>query len=313
MLLMDAIARAAGIGNLRYIFSDITERMQLTPRYLLDDNVVQASTEIGLSRPSVLREAMRHLRIPYPRLWVEWPETGRSTLRERLGVQTNDPLKPIPERLGFLLESDGRRGRVSWAWGLPPHPDYPVSVCISPYDACFDLDGDFPQDSDLVEAMGRASLSRLWQDNPVEAEALRSIWRTADHRPSVWGSRLLGSYTRDRQRFFLADVYGEYIGIWSIMLLLTAARPSVEYRTVDRTQLNRARSKRREPPLFNHITLHLSHRVVERRASSDHLRRSPRTHMVASHLKVRNGKHFIVSPYVRGSGSAVERHIKVTK
>jgi hypothetical protein len=135
MLLMDAISRAAGTGSLRYVFSDITERMQLTPRYLLDDSVVQASTEIGLSRPSVLREAMRHLRIPYPRLWVEWPETGRSTLRQRLAVKTNDPLKPIPERLGFLLESDGRRGRVSWAWALPPHPGYPVDVCLSPYDA----------------------------------------------------------------------------------------------------------------------------------------------------------------------------------
>jgi hypothetical protein len=311
MLLMDAISRAAGTGSLRYVFSDITERMQLTPRYLLDDSVVQASTEIGLSRPSVLREAMRHLRIPYPRLWVEWPETGRSTLRQRLAVKTNDPLKPIPERLGFLLESDGRRGRVSWAWALPPHPGYPVDVCLSPYDACFDLDGDIPQDSDLVEAMGRASLARMWQDDPAEAEAMRSIWRTADHRPSAWGSRLLDAYAQDRRRFFLADIYGEYLGIWSIMLLLTAARPSVEYRTVDRTVLNKARSKRREPPLFNHTTLHLNHRIIERRASSDYPRKSPRTHMVASHLRVRGDKHFIVSPYVRGSGPIVERHVRV--
>jgi hypothetical protein len=312
MLLMDAISRAAGIGSLRYVFSGITEKMQLTPRYLLDDHVVQASTEIGLGRPSVLREAMRHLRIPYPRLWVEWSETGRNALRKRLDIHVTDPLKPIPERLGFLLESDGRRGRVSWAWGLPPHPDYPVNApCVSPYDACFDLDADFPQDSDLVEAMARASLARMWEDNPVEAEALRSIWRTADHRPSEWGNRMLSAYTRDRQRFFLADVYGEYIGIWSIMLLLTAARPSVEYRTVDRTTLNKARGKRREPPLFSHTTLHLNHRVVERRASANYPRKSPRTHMVASHLRVRNGKHFIVSPYVRGSGRIVERHVRV--
>lgn len=121
----------------------------------------------------------------------------------------------------------------------------------------------------------------------------------------------------DKERFFLSDIYGEYIGIWAILLLLTASRPTVEYKQVSQTKINKARIKKRAAPLFDHIevTMNISHRAVTQRQGQPlgHVRKSPRIHVVSSYLARRGDKHWLVNSYVRGSGDAVERHIKVTK
>jgi hypothetical protein len=304
------------------IFPDLRDRMRLAPRYLLDDHVLRSSAELGLGRPSVFREAMRHLVIPYPRLWVEWHETSRDLLRRRLHEdRVTDPLKPIPIRLGFLLtcdpESGGRRGCVTWVWESPHASKLLHVPDISPYEVRFDLDARIEQPRDLVEGLGRAKLAQLWTDNAVQSEALRDIWRTAEHVPSKWGQGWLNSLTADQQRFLLADVYGEYIEIWALMLLLTSSRPTVEYRQVDLSRLNKARAKKRETPLLDHttVTMHTSHRMIGERRSVPLGRRraSPRLHMVSSYLGRRGDKHWLVSPYQRGSGTAVERHVRVTR
>ena len=304
------------------IFPDMRERMRLAPRYLLDDHVLRSSTELGLGRPSVFREAMRHLVIPYPRLWVEWQETSRDLLRRRLHEDVKaHPLKPIPIRLGFLLqcdpESGGRRGVVNWVWESP-HASKRLNIPdISPYDVRFDLDAVIEQPPQLVEGLARAKLAQLWADNPVQAEALRDIWRTGEHVPSRWGQKWVSSLTPDQRHFLLADVYGEYIEIWAILLLLTASRPTVEYRQVDLSRLNKARAKRRETPLLDHttVTMHLNHRSIMegRRMPLSQLRKSPRIHLVSGYLARRGDKHWLVSPYQRGSGETVERHVRVTR
>jgi hypothetical protein len=262
----------------------------------------------------VFRDAMRHIRLPCPRLWVEWPEVYRERLRREL-QDVPDPSKPVPERLGFLIESDGRKGTVTWAWQNPPLKDLPNPPNISPFDVQFDLDAQIPQEFGLLEGLKNATLGQLWRDNPVQLEALCDIWRTSRHVPSVWGSRWLRRLGKDGERYFLSDVYGEYIGIWAIVLLLTASRPTVEYKEVSREKINKARTKKRAMPLFGHIevTMHLNHRVVApvQRGSSG--RRSPRLHIVSGYLARRGDKHWLISPYQRGSGDAVERHVKVTK
>jgi hypothetical protein len=127
MYLMDEIAATAfrvtpddWAEPILRIFPELVERMRATPRFLLDEHVIRAAIELSLGRPTVFREAMRHLRVPHKRLWVEWQETSRDTLRRRLQEDKRppDPLKPIPERLGFLVEAEpgGRRGVVTWAW-----------------------------------------------------------------------------------------------------------------------------------------------------------------------------------------------------
>ena len=89
-LMDDVAATAAAVASARVgggegalgIFTDLDRRMRLCPRFLLDEHVVRSSIELSLGRPTVFREAMRHIRLPYERLFVEWPEAYRERLRQ---------------------------------------------------------------------------------------------------------------------------------------------------------------------------------------------------------------------------------------
>lgn len=323
-LMDDVAATAAAVTSARdkappalSIFTDLDRRMRLCPRFLLDEHVVRSAIELSLGRPTVFREAMRHIRLPYERLWCEWEEKHRERLRQDFLDYVPDPLKPVPNRIGFLIEGRGRKGVVTWLWQNPPLSGLPNPPNVSPFDVQFDLDACIPQEFGLLEGLKAATLGRLWQDNPVQLEALFDIWRTARHAPSTWGRQWLSDWGGDKERFFLSDIYGEYIGIWAILLLLTASRPTVEYKQVSQTKINKARIKKRAAPLFDHIevTMNISHRAVTQRQGQPlgHVRKSPRIHVVSSYLARRGDKHWLVNSYVRGSGDAVERHIKVTK
>jgi hypothetical protein len=159
------------------------------------------------------------------------------------------------------------------------------------------------------------NLARLWQDNEVQYAAFQSIWRTAYHAPSAWGEGFLRGRPQEFVANCVADVYGEYIMVWSIMMLLTASRPIVDYRHVDPVRLNKARRRRDEVPLYSHtqVTLHLdkhSGRLLPR-APLGYTRKSPRVHLVSSYLARRGDKHWIVQPYWRGQGETISRHIHV--
>jgi len=335
MYLMDSMADAAFLvrtaGNnmrndpLLSIFPKMEERLKGTPRFLLDENAIHTAVELTLGRPKVLLDAMRHLRIPYPALWVEWPEVGRTKLRETFGDQGYvGPDRPLPQRLGFFVDcadNSGRKGQVTWVWTSPAHEllsgDFPNVGAVS---AFFDLDGRIDQPSDRIAGFLRGNLAKLWMDHPVQLEALFDIWRTAEHALSEWGLEYCSILQRqgvlERQLPHMwADVYGEYIIIWAVLLLLTSSRKAVEYRPVDRSKVNKLRAKRRQAMLFDHtqVVMYLGQHTVQgqRRQPLSYARKSPRIHYVSSYLARRGDLHWIVAPYIRGSGEWVSRHIRV--
>jgi hypothetical protein len=323
LYLMDSIAQvatAAPAGDpILDIYADLRDRMTGAPRFLLDNAAIHASVEIGLGRPKVLLEALEHVQVPYPVMWVEWAEAGREKLRTLVGAVDPVPGRPIPDRLGFLLECDkgGRKGVATWAWTSPGN-DVPNIAPISPF---FDLDASIKQPPDRRTGILTGNLGQMWRDNPVQLEALYAIWRTAKHQPSKWGLKYFSMLAtkvgniEERIDHNFADVYGEYIEIWTIILLLTSSRQAVEYRQMDRAKINKARTKRRETPLLDHteVVMHLSNRVAKEapHAPLGYARKSPRIHMVSRYLARRGDKHWLVEPYMRGSGSPVPRHVQV--
>lgn len=151
-----------------------------------------------------------------------------------------------------------------------------------------------------------------------------SIWQTAQHRPSPWGVRYFdtiaagGGNVGDVLDLAYSDVYGEYLGALSLVLLLTASRPTVDYHPVSRAKLNRARARRREPQLLDHtqVVMHVNdHRLGPGapRAPLGHARKSPRIHLVSRYLARRGTRHWLVEPYVRGGGTPIERHVHVRR
>lgn len=337
MYLMDSVAQtAAAVAKmarpdpLTDIFPDLVRRLAGAPRFLFDDAATRTVVELTLGRPKVLREAMAHLVIPYPRLWVEWPEAARDALRRRFTVDAHEkPGRPIPDRIGFLLEGEddrdwnGRHGRVTWLWAgrTVPVPN------VGAIEARFDLDASFPTaGKGFFPAAGKGHISgdvsamtnnlwRYWGDNPRQRDALGSIWATAEHLPSRWGAHYLRGLDAWQVANCLADVFGEYITVWSCLMLLTASRPIVALQHVDPVKLNKRRRRKGETPLLSHtrVSLHLGPQTVRPvvRAALGYSRKSPRVHLVSSYLARRGAKHWIVSPYLRGVGETIHRVVQV--
>jgi hypothetical protein len=299
------------------IYPLLAEKLKGTPRFLLDDNAIHTAAELTLGRPKVLLEAMGYIRVPYPAMWIEWSESGRANLRAKFPDHSRYelPERPIPKRVGFLLETeDGRKGQATWVWESPIEPpeiNVPNIGFISPY---FDLDTHFPLRGDRAAGIMAGNLAHLWSDNPIQLAALRGIWETAEHKPSPWGAHQIASHPYQINAAY-ADVVGEYIMIWSIMMLLTSSRKIIDLTPVELTRLNRARVKRNKPPLLDHtrVTIHLSNAERENRAYAPlgYARKSPRVHMVSRYLARRGNKHWIVEPYWRGSGETIARHVSV--
>src|SRR4051812_13385786 len=142
------------------VFPDLADRLQLAPRYLLDNATIHASVELTLGRPKILLEALNHLRVPYRALWCEWEEAGRHKLRETFNYGPEDPFRPLPTRLGFLIETapGGRAGQVTWVWN-GKDLDFPN---IAPISAFFDLDQRIKQPPERILAFLRGNLAQLW-------------------------------------------------------------------------------------------------------------------------------------------------------
>jgi len=311
------------------IFPALDEKLKGTPRFLLDEHAIHTAVELTLGRPKVLLEAMRHLVIPWPRLWIEWPESGRAKLRQEFGDQGyTGPDRPLPEKLGFLLEcttENRRQGMVMWAWTSPAHDlitgNWPNIAPISPY---FDLDARLEQPADKIEGFLRGNLARMWRDNPIQLEALFDIWRTTQHGPNDWGFEYLRMLERQVGEEALpahlanmwADVYGEWVIVPAILILLTSSRKVVDYHPVDRSKINKHRAKRKQALLYDHteVTMYLGERHVasgQRCQPLSYKRKSPRVHMVSSFLNRRGDKFWVVQPFMRGSGDVIHRQINV--
>jgi hypothetical protein len=328
MYLMDQIVKTAHMARKSIfsknivldIFPYMEEKLRGCPRFLFDENAIKTAVELTLGRPKVLFEAMKHLTIPYPVMWIEWPESGRQKLRETFEIDNYESTtRPLPIRLGFLLESDGRAGTAYWAWDnhFVRKDDCPNVCPISPF---FNLDKEFEQQS-IVEGFLYGNMSAIWRDNPVQHAALKDIWNTATHMPSEWGRHLLNlpspfehSQSR-RMEHFYADVYGEYIMIWSTLMLLTSSKKIVDYETVNMSRLNKARKQHDQAPKLDHtiVSLHINkeQHVHPTGIPLGFTRKSPRIHLVSSYLARRGTKHWVVQPYWRGEGEIISRYVKV--
>lgn len=322
MLLMDMVtlaahrAREADIANdptLR-LYCRLAEKLNpahgpIPPRYVLDKNATMIATELSLGRPKVLNDIVHRTIVPYSQMWVEWEDSARKILRERFRQhEMLDIIRPYPARMGFFIETDPknlRRGKVTWAWSAKDNAvDLPN---VSPVTAHFDLDADLGLDPQLRQHP--LTIAEPWRDNPEQYTALHKIWHTVRHHFEEQAYPFaLTQFDRD---LIYADVVGEYLMVFLVLLLLTSARKAVELRPVDLSRLNKARAKAKKTALLNHHIVHLYYgdrnqksTPVMARGPLGYSRKSPRVHLVSSYPAVRAGKPTIVMGHPRGYGSS---------
>lgn len=295
-------------------------------RFVLSDEVIGAAMHLLLSKPMSMTACVRALRIFAPCLWIEWLEAPRLAIRKELGI-TEPNGKDIPHRVGFLVRTDaeGRRGTVELAWHHALGDDQVPQVCPM----LMEFDFDRLDDESVVGSVAEGSdLLRRWAGHPGEIAALKMLDRTATEKWSALGRKSAESFAatltnlRPADRFrsvensIYDDLSGEFLNALAMILLLST-KNGTESRAEDRTKLNKARAKRGEPPLLDHVTAYLKLSKAERAAGIRHgdggVTGGRRPHMVRGHTVVRGRQIFWRRAHMRCLDSDVAAATKTIK
>ncbi len=342
MLLCDSIGRVAALAAtpeklglprsavlqstaLRSTFHHINECHKVLTqgtRYVLDRDVVTAATDVLLSRPSSIRDCLSILRVPWPVAWFEWLEEHRYTARSNLGL-VHDNGKEVPHRIGFLITADetGRRGEIQFFWShMEGEQPFPLPA-VSPLLMRFDFDDWADEGLKIPEELKKESnLYQKYASNPKEVEAIEQIDRTVSLKTSKHGAVFALSFAeesgsqREAEGAATAilenaknDLSGESLSVLAMLMLITSRNGTVGV-AEDRGKLNKARVKRGEPPLFDHVNLRLRLNAADRHAatqagrSGSGDRAAPRAHMVSGHFVNRKSVIYWRRAHMRGAG-----------
>jgi len=303
----------------------MAERIALGSRFVLGDDVIGAAVQALMSRPRSLRDCTSVLRVPWPAAFVEWREPARVEARRALGV-AHDNGEDVALRCGFLVEADaqGRAGTVRPCWSHREAGLAGLEVAsISPVFFRFDfgrIDAP-PRPGDTVvtpEERRDSDLFQRWSNSPADVAALEDMNR-AFAQVGMEDARRLAAAQAVRaaspvaaaQRMFdrmLADVAGEAMTFVAAIILLTSRNGTESVPGEDRSKLNRARARRGETPLQEHVVVHMrlsrSERHAEGGQASGHgTRASPRLHTVSGHPVCRGGSIFWRRAHTRGLAS----------
>lgn len=276
---------------------DIAADVTSTPlRYVLDDPVAASAAITALEDPDQLMRCIDLVRIPAPLLWLEWNERSRRMALSQLDLADHDDAHRTAGRAGLLVRSDhdGRRGEIAIAWeGEAPEPD------LSPFSIHFDLDGQ------LRAPMGAESHIRRVEIR--ENESLTQVLRLAQFRMSeAWQNCYSAACSSRRQleeviHKNLYMIAADFPALLAFLLMLQA-RNAVDRKYVSMARLNKARQRRHQPPLLDHVEVKSTIGGVRcvRQQGNGH-RADPRLHLVTGHLVRRGPAIFWRRSHLRGS------------
>lgn len=284
-------------------------------RHVLEDEVIAAATGVVLSRPSSMRDCLSALRIPWRATWIEWNEAARLSTRTALGiVQENQ--KARPHRLGMLVEADedGRRGTVRFAWSHATETEmgsHAPSVC--PLALTYDFEKATDPAAELPPNLREGSaMYALWSKSPAEVQALDEMNRCFGFQPTPEGAATVCAFDESGMGSLKAmldssrdDLDGEALSFVAVLMLLLA-RGAVQEEPQDRTKLNKARARKGEPPLNDHLSVRLRLSASERRTAAAERAEAGgaarRMHAVRGHFVNRQGNIFWRRAHTRGLG-----------
>jgi hypothetical protein len=100
------------------MFRRFAERLRSAVRFEIAPEVGAMAHAVKDSSAGRLKSAMQFCRLPFDLVWLEWLGPAAS-LGVSNGASPVDPLRPVPCRMGVLVESGAGRldaGMVSYAW-----------------------------------------------------------------------------------------------------------------------------------------------------------------------------------------------------
>lgn len=275
-------------------------------RYVLDDTVTAFAATLAFADAERLWDCIDLVRMPAPRLWIEWNDRARIDAINAGGL--GGPVMGR-RRAGALITTDesGRRGTIEIAWmNESETPD--LSPAIGEF--CFDTPG-FDVGSDDPTAWG-ATLPGAGATNDLLQFVrfrLRPEWRAYYQR-----FKLDTAAERRVLRHYLESVATDFLFCMGLAIALQA-RNAVALSPVSVDGLNRGRRKRQRPELLDFIEVSARlDRLAARGGTEADTRARARLHFVSGHLVRRASRVFWRRAHLRGDanrGSVMARTIQL--
>lgn len=305
-------------------FTDLLKSAQC---FSMSEDVALISMEICRSKPSSILSALDMARVPYPLTWIEWEPSHR--------IAERDNNKPQPRRVGCLLDTDaaGSKGMFILAW---THGTGPGDISLDPVGLLFDwdLNSKEPVAAQYARAMGikdiwtieqrRTEVGKIpmalrWEKySSVETERQASIDLNLRNQivpvdfclPFLHKAQMLPGTPHFES--YCDDLAGELPFIEAFLLLLNSRNTIVEQTHEDLTRLNKARAKRKRPPLKEFITTRIKLNRIQRNRTALGTQHEVRTHLCRGHFKLRKSGVYWWSAHMRGTGAPLRRDYQVT-
>ena len=278
-----------------------TDVAQCPLRYVLHDDVTKLCTELAFEDDTLLGSSIELLRVPAPKLWIEFVESARHNVFSNLGLLNDKAASSSHQRVGLFITSDerGRNGYVEVCWengdGLSPD--------VAPFVIEYNFDDEFFSKSGFVandDACIGIDVGNIQSLNPLFRH-IRFRLRTQWHR---YYKEKAGSDIRYRElMLLLINPLLEDVPFFAMFCLLLMSKNALRQQAGDRSRLNRSRERRGRSPLLDHIELTMNlapFESVPGDATNAELRASPRIHFVRGHLVRRGNAIFWRTSHMRG-------------
>jgi hypothetical protein len=325
------------IGGQEGIFQHLAARLKESQRFVLQREAVMMIHNVTESTPKRFLDALSVCRMPFPRMWVEFEfqhraEWMRAARLRGVDVIENEDASP-PSRLGFYFEQIDPEGHIidihpGWVhpnsntiknrYDIPDEVSRQETISLCFLTLRLNLS---PEVSEPTEEERKARVSAFmqksgkgwsrWVNDPTDLDAaVRLEGRIKTHIPSymenVWAYAAtrpgLMSQMESMARFDLAS---EWRFALSLLIAMNSRNIVALSGEADLSKLNKARAKRKAPPLLSYRDVRLSLSKVQRNrlgiGAAQDSSAQVQTHLVRGHLKLRKNGLFWWNPHIRGA------------
>lgn len=273
-------------------------------RYILHDDVTATCTELAFEDDTILGSSLELIRIPAPKLWLEFRRGARNGAFTAVERMSPDAEENAGQRIGLFVTAGvrGRSGSIEVCW---EHPDG-MSPELAPFVIEYDLDdGAFSKTGpgDGCSCLG-ASITDFPAIQPLYDRVrfrLRPEWQRYYQQKAVSRAHYQ-SLLVTAVRPLLEDV--PFVALFCLLL---ASGGAFRQMPVAWKRLNVARTRRGRAPLLDHVevSMHvLGHDAAGSGEGMSEGRSPPRLHFVRGHLVRRGASVHWRTSHIRGKANS---------
>ncbi|HEX3602619.1 MAG TPA: hypothetical protein VHU43_00910 [Steroidobacteraceae bacterium] len=277
-------------------------------RYVLGDDLTQASAELAFADGARLVGCLDLLRMPAPNLWIEWNDEVHKRVIHATQSNAEYDSASAGRKVGILLRASANGltavGRTFWADAAAGEENSVLT--LSPLETHFDLRGEFADTKYDQDVLSGGFVDVTHSGNPATASLLDHVRFRFDDSWAGYYREAAGDpdFKRRLVRESINSIAWDAPFVLAFLLLLSA-KDATRLVAVSRTAINRKRLANGRGPLLDHVEVNASLDAVSMSepGGDGNGRQSPRLHHVRGHLVRREQRVFWRVPHLRGSGT----------